>query len=168
MPPRQRSARSPSRSPTPKTVRDPKYPPGLGFTPKTAPPPRSPLVPPTPTVADDDMVGKGTLPCLAYVALYHAAALGALLAGHWRAYGVLNPTHAALSLFLVINAWICVCEIALLILARSIFPTHTVPSYTMLRRMVTRSNEYVTIQRHCVKTAHKPHVPSVPALKQHY
>ena len=71
---------------------------------------------------DDDEKTKstaGALPCIAYVVAYHAVTIGFLVAWHARAHGVVNPTHALIAIFLVINAWICVCEIALLT-----YPTH--------------------------------------------
>ena len=99
-----RSTRSPRR-------RDPKLPPGLGFTPRTpkiAPQPRTP----EPTPAGDR--NNGTLPCLVYVAAYVVAVLGGLVGWHAREHGVFNLLQASLALFAAINAWICICEIALL------------------------------------------------------
>ena len=56
----------------------------------------------------------GRLPCLAYVVLYHLGGAGGLGYWHHRKFGVVSPLQAALALFCTINAWICVCEIALL------------------------------------------------------
>ena len=52
--------------------------------------------------------------CLGYVIAYHALFVGALVAGHLQTHSVLNLTHLVLAVFSAINAWICVCEIALL------------------------------------------------------
>ena len=106
-----RGARSPRR-----TTRDPSHPPGLGFTPRGAsPPPRSPLTkPPTPPKKATPARTGLALPCIAYVAAYHALFAGALVAWHARTHGVVSPTQALLALFLVINVWICVCELSLL------------------------------------------------------
>lgn len=54
------------------------------------------------------------MPCLVYVVLYHAVVVGGLLAWHYRTHGLFNATHALLAVFLTINAWICICELALL------------------------------------------------------
>lgn len=101
-----RTARSPRRA-----KRDPAYPPGLGYTPRAAsPPPRSP----SRYALKDKPPSPGGIPCLVYVVAYHALAVGALLVWHYRTHAVINPTQVLLSIFLAINAWICVCEIALL------------------------------------------------------
>ena len=111
------AARRSTRSPT--SRRPVHLPPGLGFTPSSAKPtPRtkaagsSPLVP----VRTPSALRGGTFPCLAYVVVYHACAVGGLLLLHAREHGgVVSPTHLALSVFCAINAWICVCEIALFV-----------------------------------------------------
>ena len=118
-----RSARSPIRR---KGSRDPAMPPGLGFTPPLkSPTPRTlPKPPPPPSLlssgstiafAADDAKKKGVLPCMAYVVAYHATFIAALVSWHYQTHGgTISPTHIALATFLVINVWICVCEIALL------------------------------------------------------
>jgi len=103
MPPR--ATRSPRRAaPTPN--KPPLYPPGLGFTPEANKIPAHIAPTPTPT-------RSGALPCIAYVVLYHVAFIGALLLWHSSKHGF-NPTQAFLAVFCVINAWIAVCELALL------------------------------------------------------
>lgn len=57
---------------------------------------------------------EGLLPCMAYIVIYHALAVGALVVWHSRTTGVLNPVQLALAIFCTTNAWICVCEQALL------------------------------------------------------
>ena len=84
--------------------------------------PSVPKPPPQPSLLSGTPKGKakpgplaaGLLPCMAYVVAYHAACIGALLAWHLQSHGVVNLTHALLATFLVINVWICICEIALL------------------------------------------------------
>ena len=120
------SERRTARSPRRKGTRDPTLPPGLGFTPPLrSPPPRSvPKPPPRPSLlsAQDDEAkpSKGTLPCIAYVVVYHAVCIVALLVWHAKVHHTFNLTHALLATFLVINVWICICEIALLCLPGSI------------------------------------------------
>ena len=58
---------------------------------------------------------KPEMLCLVYVIAYHALFVGALVAGHLQTHGVLNLTQLVLAVFSAINAWICVCEIALLV-----------------------------------------------------
>ena len=100
-----RGTRSPRRAaPTPN--KPPLYPPGLGFTPEANKIPAHIAPTPTPT-------RSGALPCIAYVVLYHVAFIGALLLWHSSKHGF-NPTQAFLAVFCVINAWIAVCELALL------------------------------------------------------
>lgn len=93
----------PRRSASPKPPA--RLPPGLGLTPKSKARAQARARPAPP----------GALPCIAYVVVYHAAAAGALVAWHRSRHAVLSPVHALLAVFCVINAWICVCEIALLV-----------------------------------------------------
>ena len=58
---------------------------------------------------------KPLLHCLTYVVLYHAVAVGGLVAWHANVHSVISPTQVLLAVFLAINAWICICEIALLV-----------------------------------------------------
>ena len=110
MPPAARAGASPSR----RKARDLSKPPGLGFS------PREPVTPasarkPSPSKALACLPATdGYLPCITYVAAYHVVFIGALVLVHVSAYGKLNITQALLAVFLTINAWICVCEIALL------------------------------------------------------
>ena len=53
--------------------------------------------------------------CLVYVVIYHALFAGILIGGHLQTHGALNLTQLILAVFSAINAWICVCEIALLV-----------------------------------------------------
>jgi hypothetical protein len=62
--------------------------------------------------------------CLTWVVLYHALAVGALVGVHVQVHGALCWTQAALAVFCAINAWICVCEIALLVHSGRIARTH--------------------------------------------
>ena len=107
-----RTAASPSRS----RRRPANMPPGLGYTPRGPATPvsdkkdRSPPSTEKSTFAASD----GALPCMVYVVLYHAIVIVALVAWHMRKHGAFNATQALLAIFLTINAWICVCEIALL------------------------------------------------------
>ena len=57
----------------------------------------------------------GTLPCLVYVVLYHALGAGSLAYYHFERHSVVSPVQFALATFCVLNAWICVCELALMI-----------------------------------------------------
>lgn len=56
----------------------------------------------------------GNLLCMAYVVAYHACVITALTAWHARVHDTLNVTQMLLATFLTINAWVCICEIALL------------------------------------------------------
>ena len=104
MPPR--ATRSPRRAAASSPNKPPLYPPGLGFTPEANK--NSAHIAPTPTPTR-----SGALPCIAYVVLYHVAFIGALVLWHSSKHGF-NPTQAFLAVFCVINAWIAVCELALL------------------------------------------------------
>lgn len=89
-------------------------PPGLGFTPrKSSPSPKAPpssgrLGPATFVPAD------GALTCIVYIVFYHVIFIVALAAWHLRTHNVVNPVQLLLAVFLTTNAWICICEIALL------------------------------------------------------
>jgi hypothetical protein len=61
--------------------------------------------------------------CLVYVVLYHAIFAGFLLYSHCHAHGF-NWVQAALAVFQAINAWIAVCEIALLTYSGKIQQVH--------------------------------------------
>ena len=61
--------------------------------------------------------------CLVYVVLYHAIFAGFLLYSHCQAHGF-NWVQAALAVFQAINAWIAVCEIALLTYSGKIQQVH--------------------------------------------
>jgi hypothetical protein len=52
--------------------------------------------------------------CIVYVVLYHAVFAGVLVIAHVNAHGSFNVLQAVLAIFCAVNAWICVCEIALL------------------------------------------------------
>ena len=101
---------------SPRRERDPAHPPGLGFTPRgSSPAPRSSprlQAPPYSLKAADE--APAGVPCLVYVIIYHAVVAGGLIAWHLKTHGLLNTVHAMLAVFLTINAWICICEIALL------------------------------------------------------
>ncbi|KAL1525300.1 hypothetical protein AB1Y20_020162 [Prymnesium parvum] len=62
--------------------------------------------------------------CLLLVVLYHALFAGGLVYAHFALHGVWSPLHAALAVFETLNAWICVCEIALLVHSRTISEVH--------------------------------------------
>lgn len=62
---------------------------------------------------------NGTLPCIVYVVLYHALFAGVLAASHVQIHG-LNAVQLVLAVFSAINAWVCVCEISLLVHAGAI------------------------------------------------
>lgn len=57
--------------------------------------------------------------CLVYVVVYHALFAGVLAYSHLQAHG-LNVVQLVLAVFSAINAWIAVCEIALLVHASTI------------------------------------------------
>jgi len=119
-----RAARSPRRSAAASPETRPRsFPPGLGFTPKAekkAPKVESPaggaVAPPA--------AAEGTLPCLAYVVMYHIVGVGGLVWWHASQHAVLSPMHIFLSVFCVINAWIAVCEISLLFYSAEIQKQH--------------------------------------------
>ena len=58
---------------------------------------------------------SGPLPCLVYVVLSQALGAGSLAYYHFERHGVVSPVQFALATFCVLNAWICVCELALMI-----------------------------------------------------
>jgi hypothetical protein len=53
--------------------------------------------------------------CIVYVVLYHVLFAGGLVLAHVNAHGSFNALQAVLAVFCAVNAWICVCEIALLV-----------------------------------------------------
>ena len=109
------------------------YPPGLGHTPKRSETPkaraastkrsatspkRTPKSASTAKKSPQEVAAppsRGLLPCMVYVVLYHASAAGALVYWHAHEHRVFNGWHVLLAVFCVINAWICICEIALLV-----------------------------------------------------
>ena len=62
--------------------------------------------------------------CLVYVVVYHALFAGGLVYVHVDAHGAFSPLQAALAVFCAINAWICVCELALLVHSAKIQRVH--------------------------------------------
>ena len=55
---------------------------------------------------------------------YHALFAGGLVAHHARTHGVVSPTQLVLAVFCAINAWICVCELALLFHSETVQQQH--------------------------------------------
>ena len=88
------------------------------------------------------------MPCLAYVILYHVAAIGTLVWWHARECGVISPVQVLLAIFCTINAWICVCEIALLVHSSEIqrqhasfaaeYGKHVLPPVFLLERVAPK------------------------------
>ena len=63
---------------------------------------------------------NGTLPCIVYVVLYHQRQFAGVLGlPHVQIHG-LNAVQLVLAVFSAINAWVCVCEISLLVHAGAI------------------------------------------------
>ena len=106
MPPRR--AASPSTSGQRRGQRDPSMPPGLGFTPRKSIPSPGCKAPATFVPTD------GKLMCIVYIVIYHVIVIVSLAIWHLRTHNVINPIQLLLAIFLTTNAWICVCEIALL------------------------------------------------------
>ena len=73
-------------------------------------PSKSKSSPKTPSKA----AAVATLPCLVYIVIYHLVVAGGLVVWHYSAHRVVSPTQILLAVFQTINAWICVCEWALL------------------------------------------------------
>lgn len=129
----QRVSRSPKRNSAPLRA----YPPGLGYTPRA-----------DKTVKVEAKSTESGMPCLAYVILYHVAAIGTLVWWHARECGVISPVQVLLATFCTINAWICVCEIALLVHSSEIqrqhasfaaeYGKHVLPPVFLLERVAPK------------------------------
>jgi hypothetical protein len=78
---------------------------------------------------------EGALPCIVYIVVYHALAISGLVVWHSRVTGVVSPVQLPLAVFCVINAFICVCEQALLFHAPHVQAQHAA--------FVARSGDHV-------------------------